>query len=193
MFCRGFGRPNKESTPPAGSIVDKLHEKLGILEKNEIEFQKKAADEFERAKEFAKAKNRNDALQCLKRKKVLEKQIEKVGSFRVRIQNQMMIQLQGANADESNAMQKANSIADKTVFEINEQRIQEALSSIGSSAANFDDHESVTELEELERDKLEEHATSSGNYSHSSSGRNRKQPTHPNPHKRREGKQAAHA
>nr|XP_011463655.1 PREDICTED: vacuolar protein sorting-associated protein 32 homolog 2-like [Fragaria vesca subsp. vesca] len=173
-------------------MLDKLHEKLGILEKNESEIQKKAAVEFGRAKEFARAKNRKDALQCLKRKKVLEKQIEEVGSFRVRIRNQMMI-LQGANADESNAMQKANSIADKTVFEINEQRIQEALSSIGSSAANFDDHESVTELEELERDKLEEQATSSGNYNHSSSSRNRKQPTSPNPHKRREGKQAAHA
>ncbi|KAL6193582.1 hypothetical protein ACLB2K_034666 [Fragaria x ananassa] len=158
MFCRCFGRPNKEPTLPS-SMLDKLHEKLGILEKNESEIQKKAAVEFGRAKEFARAKNRKDALQCLKRKKVLEKQIEKVGSFRVRIRNQMMI-LQGANADET---------------------------------ANFDDHESVTELEELERDKLEEQATSSGNYNHSSSRRNRKQPTRPNPHKRREGKQAAHA
>ncbi|PRQ39546.1 putative Snf7 family protein [Rosa chinensis] len=60
---------------------------------------------------------------------MFEKQIEKVGNFRLRIHNQMMF-LQG---EKMKAMQ-----------------IQEALSTPIGSAADFDDDALVTELEELD-------------------------------------------
>ncbi|PKA61142.1 Vacuolar protein sorting-associated protein 32 like 1 [Apostasia shenzhenica] len=58
------------------------------LEEKEFVLQKKIAVEIERAKEFTKIKNKQAALQCLKRKKFYEDQIEQLGSFQLLIHDQ---------------------------------------------------------------------------------------------------------
>lgn len=135
---------------------------------------KKAAAEIEKAKEFTRAKNRRAAIQCLKRKKLYEQQVEQLGNFQLRIHDQMIL-LEGAKATTETvaalrtgaaamkAMQKATNIddVDKTMDEINEQtenmkQIQEALSAPIGSAADFDEDELEAELEELEGSELEE-------------------------------------
>ncbi|WMV42433.1 hypothetical protein MTR67_035818 [Solanum verrucosum] len=114
------------------------------------------------------------AIQCLKRKRLYEQQIEQLGNFQLRIHDQM-IMLEGAKATTETvdalrtgaaamkAMQKATNIddVDKTMDEINEQTenmklIQEALSTPIGSAADFDEDELEAELEELEGAELEE-------------------------------------
>ncbi|KAF3788784.1 Vacuolar sorting-associated protein [Nymphaea thermarum] len=147
---------------------------LEMLEKKEKVLQKKAAAEVERAKEFTRAKNKRAAIQCLKRKKMYEQQIETLGNFQLRIHDQM-IMLEGAKATTETvdalrtgaaamkAMQKATNIddVDKTMDEINEQtenmkQIQEALAAPIGAAADFDEDELEAELEELEGAELEE-------------------------------------
>ncbi|XP_021898710.1 vacuolar protein sorting-associated protein 32 homolog 2-like [Carica papaya] len=97
------------------------------------------------------------AIQCLKRKRLYEQQIEQLGNFQLRIHDQM-IMLEGAKATTETvdalrtgaaamkAMQKATNIddVDKTMDEINEQtenmkQIQEALSTPIGAAADFDE------------------------------------------------------
>ncbi|MBA0737649.1 hypothetical protein Gogos_011103 [Gossypium gossypioides] len=114
------------------------------------------------------------AIQCLKRKKLYEQQIEQLGNFQLRVHDQM-IMLEGAKATTETvdtlrtgaaamkAMQKATNIddVDKTMDEINEQtenmkQIQEALSTPIGAAADFDEDELEAELEELEGAELEE-------------------------------------
>ncbi|CAK9140233.1 unnamed protein product [Ilex paraguariensis] len=109
-----------------------------------------------------------DAMQCLKRKKQHEQNIETLGNFQLRIHDQM-IMLEGAKATTETvdalrtgaaamkAMQKAMNIddVDKTMDEINEQtecmkQIQEALSAPTGAAADFDEDELEAELEEAE-------------------------------------------
>ncbi|XP_020584315.1 vacuolar protein sorting-associated protein 32 homolog 2-like [Phalaenopsis equestris] len=171
MFSRLFGKPKEQTN--ALATLDKLNETIEMLEKKEKVLLKKAAAEVEKAKEFTRAKNKRAAIQCLKRKKLYEQQIEQLGNFQLRIHDQM-IMLEGAKATTETvdalrtgasamkAMQKATNIddVDKTMDEINEQtenmkQIQEALSAPIGSAADFDEDELEAELEELEGAELE--------------------------------------
>ncbi|CAN6564490.1 hypothetical protein ACFX13_027068 [Malus domestica] len=172
MFTRIFGKPRQENS--ALTTLDKLNETLEMLEKKEKVLQKKAAGEVDRAKDFTRAKNKRAAIQCLKRKRLYEQQIEQLGNFQLRIHDQM-IMLEGAKATTETvdalrtgaaamkAMQKATNIddVDKTMDEINEQtenmkQIQEALSTPIGAVADFDEDELEAELEELEGAELEE-------------------------------------
>ncbi|CAH1448804.1 unnamed protein product [Lactuca virosa] len=173
MFTRVFGKPKQESSNTVTSL-DKLNETLEMLEKKERVLLKKASAEVEKAKDYTRAKNKKAAIQCLKRKKLYEQQVEQLGNFQLRIHDQM-IMLEGAKATTETvdalrtgaaamkAMQKATNIddVDKTMDEINEQTenmklIQEALATPMGAAADFDDDELEAELEELEGAELEE-------------------------------------
>ncbi|KAL6560987.1 hypothetical protein OROHE_006164 [Orobanche hederae] len=116
-----------------------------MLEKKDGVLQKKASAELEKAKEYTKAKNKRAAMQCLKRKKLYEGQIEQLANFQLRIHDQMIM-----NIDD----------VDKTMDEINEQtenmkQMQESLVT-PINAADFDEDELEAELEELEGAELEE-------------------------------------
>ncbi|KAG6515166.1 hypothetical protein ZIOFF_025551 [Zingiber officinale] len=87
MFSRVFGR-NKEQ-PNALATLDKLNETLEMLEKKEKVLLKKMATEVEKAKEFTKAKNKRAAIQCLKRKRLYEQQVEQLSNFQLRIHDQV--------------------------------------------------------------------------------------------------------
>ncbi|XP_019199557.1 PREDICTED: vacuolar protein sorting-associated protein 32 homolog 2-like [Ipomoea nil] len=172
MFSRVF----KKSKPKNDDIasLDKLNETLVSLEKKEKVLQKKAAEETERAKEFTRVKNKRGALQCLKRKKLFEQQIEQLFNFQLRIHDQM-IMIEGAKvttgtvealrtgAAAMKAMEKTMNIdyVDKTLDEVNEQtenirQIQEALAAPLGSAVDFDEDELEAELDALKIDDLEE-------------------------------------
>ncbi|GMI88560.1 hypothetical protein like AT4G29160 [Hibiscus trionum] len=172
MFKGLFGKTKPETN--ALTTLDKLNETLEMLEKKESVLLKKAAAEVEKAKEYAKGRNKRAAIQCLKRKKLYEQQIEQLGNFQLRVHDQMIL-LEGAKATTETvdalrtgaaamkAMQKATNIddVDKTMDEINEQtenmkQIQEALSNPIGAAADFDEDELEAELEELEGAELEE-------------------------------------
>ncbi|CAG7900463.1 unnamed protein product [Brassica rapa] len=145
MFTRLFRKPKKKETDTLQTL-EKLNETLDMLEKKESLLLKRAAQEVERAKEFTRAKNKRAAMQCLKRKRVYEQQVEQLGNYQLRIHDQM-IMLEGSKATTETvdalrsgasamkAMQKATNIhdVDKTMDEINEQtdnmrQIQDALS-----------------------------------------------------------------
>ncbi|KAJ8528245.1 hypothetical protein K7X08_021937 [Anisodus acutangulus] len=130
--------------------LEQLNEHLEYLEKEKV-FLKKVSEEVEKAKEFTRAKNKRAAIQCLKRKRMYEQEIEKLGNYQLRIHDQM-IMLEGA---------KATTDTVETMDEINEQtenikQIQEALATPVGAAADFDEDELEAELEELESAELEE-------------------------------------
>ncbi|CAN7126159.1 unnamed protein product [Brassica rapa subsp. narinosa] len=179
MFTRLFRKPKKKETDTLQTL-EKLNETLDMLEKKESLLLKRAAQEVERAKEFTRAKNKRAAMQCLKRKRVYEQQVEQLGNYQLRIHDQM-IMLEGSKATTETvdalrsgasamkAMQKATNIhdVDKTMDEINEQtdnmrQIQDALSApFGSDSMSIVcmgklQDELEAELEELESAELEE-------------------------------------
>ncbi|KAH7659338.1 charged multivesicular body protein 4 [Dioscorea alata] len=86
MFAKLFRRCRKE--PSSGSSSLKLKQTLAMLKEKEIVLQKKISIEAERAREFTKAKNKQAALESLKRKRYYEVQMEQLESFQSRILDQ---------------------------------------------------------------------------------------------------------
>ncbi|KAI7744126.1 hypothetical protein M8C21_015070 [Ambrosia artemisiifolia] len=95
MLTRLFGKPKQEAN--VVTTLDKLNETLEMLEKKENVLKKKSNAEVQKAKEFTNAKNKRAAIQCLKRKRLYEQQIEQLGNFQLRIHDQM-IMLESAKA-----------------------------------------------------------------------------------------------
>eukprot|EP00252_Welwitschia_mirabilis_P009757 TRINITY_DN2261_c0_g1_i1.p1 TRINITY_DN2261_c0_g1~~TRINITY_DN2261_c0_g1_i1.p1 ORF type:complete len:224 (+),score=85.67 TRINITY_DN2261_c0_g1_i1:241-912(+) len=172
MFNRIFKRSKEE--PSALSTLDRLNETLEMLEKKEKVLQKKISVEVEKAKQFTRQKNKKAAIQCLKRKRLYESQVEQLGNFQLRIHDQM-IMLEGAKATTETVdalrtgatamknIQKKMNIddIDKTMDQVNEhtenlKQIQEALATPIGAAADIDEDELEAELEELEGEDLEE-------------------------------------
>lgn len=172
MFKKLFSKPKNE--PSALSTLEKLHETLELLEKKERVLQKKVCGEVEKAKEYTRSKNKRAAIQCLKKKKLYESQIEQLGNFQLRLHDQMIL-LEGAKATTETldalrngasamkSMQKAVNIdlLDKTMDDINEhtdhmKQIQDAVSAPIGSSFDFDEDELEGELEDLEEAELEE-------------------------------------
>uniref|UniRef100_A0A0E0E3S2 Charged multivesicular body protein 4b n=1 Tax=Oryza meridionalis TaxID=40149 RepID=A0A0E0E3S2_9ORYZ len=173
VFGKVFGKSKAQSQATALASIDKLSETLEMLEKKENLLVKKANLEVEKAKTFTKAKNKRAAIQCLKRKRLYEQQIEQLGNFQLRIHDQM-IMLEGAKATTETvdalrtgasamkAMHKATNIddVDKTMDEINDnmenmRQIQDLLSAPIGAAADFDEDELEAELADLEGEELE--------------------------------------
>ncbi|KAM0941646.1 putative Snf7 family protein [Dioscorea sansibarensis] len=166
MFNRIF--ENRKVKTDTTVTVGKLNESLQFLEKKEKTLQKKMDTELEKAREFTRAKNKRAALQCLKKKKLYEQQIEQVGNYQLRIHDQLILiesasvttqtvdalRTGAAKLKEVRKKIDINSV-DKTLDEINEQTenlklVQDALSAPIGAAADFDDDELEMELEELD-------------------------------------------
>ncbi|KAL0914883.1 hypothetical protein M5K25_015270 [Dendrobium thyrsiflorum] len=173
MFKKLVSRQKKKG-PSALSTLERLHETLEMLEKKEHVLQKKITAEFEKAKDYTKLKNKKAAIQCLKKKKLYEAQIEQIGNFQLRVHDQM-IMLEGAKATTDTidalktgsaamkSLQKSLSVddIDRTMEHVNEQsenmkQIQESLAASVGVPADFDEDELEAELEELEGEELEE-------------------------------------
>ncbi|KAF0909048.1 hypothetical protein E2562_030802 [Oryza meyeriana var. granulata] len=67
------------------SASDQLKQARDVFMAKEAVLQKKISQEMERAKEFTKSGNKQAAIQCLKRKKYYESQMNQVGSVQLRI------------------------------------------------------------------------------------------------------------
>ncbi|KAG9443397.1 hypothetical protein H6P81_014737 [Aristolochia fimbriata] len=172
MLKKLLNKPKK--APSAISTLEKLGETLELLEKKETLYLKKITAETEKAKDFSKLKNKKAAIQCLKRKKLYEAQVEQLGNFQLRVHDQM-ITLEGTKATKEtvDALRMSASTVksiqlhldvdkiDKTMEEITEygehiKQIQENLAAPIGNARDIDEDELEAELEELEEAELEE-------------------------------------
>mmetsp|Transcript_3103 Transcript_3103/g.13977 ORF Transcript_3103/g.13977 Transcript_3103/m.13977 type:complete len:259 (+) Transcript_3103:222-998(+) len=166
----GFGAPK---TTPLGA-VEKLKDTLAMLEKREMLLHKKMAAELEKAKDFNRAKNKRAALQCLKKKKLYEQQIEQLQNQQLKLEEQV-ITLEGSKttaetftalksgAGAMKQLHKETNIdeVDKVMDDINEQtekmrQVQDALGQPVGYAADLDEDELEEELAALEAEDLED-------------------------------------
>ncbi|KAL6871026.1 hypothetical protein ACP4OV_014874 [Aristida adscensionis] len=164
----------KEAASSAIPTLDRLHETLEMLEKKERFLQKKCSAEVEKAKDYTKAKNKNAAIQCLKKKKLYETQIEQVANFQLRVHDQIiMLESAKATTDTVDALRSGSSAVkaiqqslniddiENAIEEANEQtenmkQIQEALATPMGASADFDEDELEAELEDLEEEELDQ-------------------------------------
>ncbi|XP_062198042.1 vacuolar protein sorting-associated protein 32 homolog 2-like [Phragmites australis] len=167
-------KKKEEAAPSAIPTLDRLHETLEMLEKKERFLQKKCSTEIEKAKVYTKAKNKNAAVQCLKRKKLHETQIEQLANFQLRVHDQIiMLESAKATTDTVDALRSGSSAVkaiqqslniddiENAIDEANDQtenmrQIQEALAMPVGASADFDEDELEAELEDLEEEELDE-------------------------------------
>nr|CAB3459205.1 unnamed protein product [Digitaria exilis] len=146
---------------------------LEMLEKKERFLQKKCSAEIEKAKDYTKLKNKNAAIQCLKKKKLYETQIEQISNFQLRVHDQIiMLESAKATTDTVDALRSGSSAVkviqqslniddiENAIDEANEQtenmrQIQEALATPVGASADFDEDELEAELEDLEEEELD--------------------------------------
>lgn len=149
-----------------------LRQQLQMIEKKEEYTQKKVEEELAKAKANA-VTNKAASLAALKRKKMLENELEKLQGTKFQLEmNVNTLESAKINQETMSAMKKAADAlkhihgdltmdkVDKTMADIQEQtqlavEIQDQISS-GPIGADLDEDELKRELEDLEQDKLNE-------------------------------------
>ena len=161
------------SRPLTPRSLPPFSQTLSMLEKREALLNKKMALELQKAKEFNRAKNKRAALQCLKKKKLYEQQIENLQNHQLKLDEQV-ITLEGSkttaetfsalksSAGAMKQLHKETNIdeVDRVMDDINEQsekmrQVQEALGQPVGYSADLDEDELDAELAELEAEDLE--------------------------------------
>jgi len=165
-----FGKARKKKAPSAKESIARLKDTIEMLEKREVYLQKKIEREIATARQHG-TKNKKAAIAALKRKKIYEGEVEKIGGARMTIETQVMA-IEGANVslETLNAMRLGAETmrnihrnmtideVDDTMEEIREQmqvanEINEAISS--PLVEQFDEDELEQELAQLEEQNLE--------------------------------------
>ncbi|KAJ1798847.1 ESCRT-III subunit protein snf7 [Coemansia sp. RSA 2399] len=166
-----FFGTTKPNTTAKDAIIS-LRENITMLEKRETHLQAKVESEYAKARENA-TRNKKTALAALKRKNMLEKQIEKISNSRMALEAQVMtIEAANVNLETIKVMQRGADAmkgihkdlnvdkVDETMDDIREQmdlanEISDAISQPQLFGAELDDDELNAELEELEQEELD--------------------------------------
>lgn len=169
-----FGRKKAEAAkrgPDPSEAIKQLRQTAETLEKRQVHLDKKIEQQVSEAKQRMAKKDKRGALYCLKRKKMYEKEIEKINGARLTLEQQM-IAIEGTvtNTDTIEAMKlgkktmesaRAGADADtvaELMDDINEEMEQaNEISEAISAPANdvLDDEDLLNELNELEELELE--------------------------------------
>lgn len=155
------------------SAIQNLTEHEEQLEKRKALLEKRVDAELEKAKEFTRQKKKPQALQCLKKKKLLENEVLNLDNMIMRVNEQrMMLEGQRTTVDVVSSMHTAALAAkdnmkamkienvDKVVDEINEttdqmRQLNEVFAAPLGLGNDIDDDELMGELEELEASELD--------------------------------------
>ncbi|GLI61642.1 hypothetical protein VaNZ11_004065 [Volvox africanus] len=182
MFKKLFG----QKAPPSGvsqssasaanktiSAIQNLTEHEESLEKRKSLLEKRMDQEQEKAKKFLSEKKKAQALQCLKKKKLLENEIANLDNMIMRVNEQrMMLEGQRTTTEVVSSMHTAALAAkenmrvmkienvDKVVDEINEttdqmRQLNEVFAAPLGLGADLDEDELLAELEEIEATELD--------------------------------------
>ncbi|KAM3274000.1 hypothetical protein ACQJBY_043275 [Aegilops geniculata] len=173
LLSKTKSKKKKEAASSSLPTLDRLHETLEMLEKKERFLQKKSSAEIEKAKDYTKANNKNAAIQCLKKKKLYETQIEQLSNFQLRVHDQIiMLENAKATTDTVDALRSGssavkaiqqslsiddieNAIEEAKEHTENMKQIQDALATPFGASAEFDEDELEAELEDLEEEELD--------------------------------------
>jgi len=167
---RLFGKAKKAPTPT--ETITRMRDTINMLEKKETYLQSKMDNEVVLAKKLMANKDKQGAMRCLKKKKLMEAQINKLSGARMTIEVQVAA-IEGAsiNVEAMNVMklgaQTMQSLhknmtiddVDKTMDHIRDQMdiangISDALAE--PLGPQFDEDEILNELEALEQENLDE-------------------------------------
>jgi len=166
-----FGK-KKPTGPSLADSIKQLREAMDTLEKREQHISKQIQITMNEAKKKAKLKDKRGALFQLKRKKMLEKQIDQIYGKKSNIEIQIMaLENASGNKEVLGAMRRGADALRRTVQETDLDKVADVMEDItesmglaeelGDAIAQpignaVDDDELTNELEEMERDLISE-------------------------------------
>ncbi|KAJ2518581.1 ESCRT-III subunit protein snf7, partial [Coemansia sp. RSA 2049] len=123
-----FGTTKAQSTPKDAIIS--LRENISMLEKRETHLQSKIEQELAKARDYA-TRNKMAALAALKRKKMLETQVEKISGSRLMLESQVMtIEAANVNLETMKAMQTGAEAMKGIHKDLNVDKVDETMDEI---------------------------------------------------------------
>lgn len=183
MFKKLFGgvaapsqpiqQPSTTSANKTIASIQNLTEHEESLEKRKTLLEKRVEGELQKARDFSNQKKKAQALQCLKKKKLLENEIANLDNMIMRVNEQrMMLEGQRNTVEVVSTMHAAALTAkdnmkamkienvDKVLDEINEttdqmRQLNEVFANPLGLGTDLDDDELMGELEELEASELD--------------------------------------
>uniref|UniRef100_A0A7S3D4D4 Uncharacterized protein n=1 Tax=Palpitomonas bilix TaxID=652834 RepID=A0A7S3D4D4_9EUKA len=168
-----FGKKKKQAAPNATDAVQKLKDTQELLEKREAHLEQKINEELLKAKKLSKMKNKRGALMALKRKKMMEAQVDKLGATKMNLETQISA-LQNASMDMEviQAMRSGASAMKVQYQNMNVENVEDVMDEIRDQmdVANevseaisqplggemIDEDDLLGELDELEAEMLDE-------------------------------------
>ncbi|CCW61173.1 unnamed protein product [Phytomonas sp. EM1] len=132
MFSRLFGKDKGSKSSQGGNNVlgsiEKIDSSIELLEKREALLEKKVSEEIEKAKAFYVRKNQNAALQCMKRKKMYEEQLQSYVSQKQNLETlRFTVQNQAMNQEVLKAQLSAKEDLKRTNKRLNADKIEENM------------------------------------------------------------------
>lgn len=165
---------NVPQGPETKDAITKVRDTIDTLDKRETHLQRKIDQEIEKAKAFSKQNKKKEALTCIKRKKMFEKQVEQLTNARMTLEQQQMTlesmninrEILEANKVAAKSMQKATQqmggvdAVDETMDQVEDglNDAAEIADAMGREVAmpgmDADDEDLLAELEGLEEEAL---------------------------------------
>ena len=178
FFKSLFGKKNATKPPPIETIVDSrtnksinindtimdLKKQVEMLEKKESLLEVKCENEVTNAKKFMTQKNKKKALECLKRKKLLEKNMNSLFGMKFNLETQINA-LEQANTSKNilDSIKNSNEILKKHKVDVDDvedlkddlveqiEEMEEVSSILAEPIHNdIDEDELLEELEDLD-------------------------------------------
>lgn len=162
--------PNAAAAAKTINTIQQLTDHEESLEKRKTLLEKRIEAELEKARGFTKQQKKPQALQCLKKKKLLEQEVLNLDNMIMRvIEQRSMLESQSTTVQVVSTMHAAAGQAkknlaamnidniDKVMDEINETReqMQQINEAMGQSAVDLDEDELLGELEEMEATEMD--------------------------------------
>lgn len=181
MFKKLFGsKPSGGSTSGSAQVANRTINSLEDLTRREEQLEKRKAlletkfdEEVVKAQKFLKANKKQQALMCLKKKKMIGDQVINVENLILRLNEQkIMLENQTTMADVVSTMKEASEAqkatmkhmnidnVDQVLEAINEQtdeykQVAEAMAQPAGIAGDYDEDDLLAELGELEQQELD--------------------------------------
>lgn len=146
--------------PKTSAAMQNLDDAIDLVERKENMLQKKIDAELAKAKELYGKKNTNGAMQCMKRKKVYEEQLGRLGAQKANLETQrfaldnqqMNMELLAAQKKAAEELKKANKKMDAGKIEDQMDEIMDEMdkaNQVSEALANPIDNNNVVDEDDL--------------------------------------------
>jgi len=129
-----FGKKKPAPAPKLGDSIQKLREVLTTLDKREQHLQNQMKQALAEAKAKSKAKDKRGAMYHLKRKKMIEKQVDQIYGKKMNIETQILA-LEGASSNKEvlGVMRQGKDALKSSIKESDIENVDDVMSDITES------------------------------------------------------------